>query len=79
MNHAINKNKTNSVLDLQFSLLDQYIKPWKMTYLDSEVQKVPNIESALELVRKIGAQKSATHVLITGSLHLVGDALRILG
>ena len=78
MNLAINRDKTNLVPDPQFSLLDEYIKPWAETYPESKIQKVRSIESALELARKIGGQDIATHVLITGSLHVVGEALRIL-
>ena len=65
--------------DSQFSLLDQYVKPWERAYPSSKVGKVRSIESALELARKIGGQGNATQVLITGSLHVVGEALRILG
>lgn len=79
MNLAINGDKTNSVPDSQFSLLDEYMKPWARAYPRSKIQKVPSIESALELAKKIGWQENATHVLITGSLHVVGEALRILG
>ena len=55
------------------------MKPWARAYPRSKIQKVPSIESALELAKKIGGQENATHVLITGSLHVVGEALRILG
>ena len=79
MNPAIKGGKTNLVLDSQFSLLDEYIKPWEKAYPRSKVQKVPNMESALDYAKKIRTQERATHVLITGSLHVVGEALRILG
>jgi folylpolyglutamate synthase/dihydropteroate synthase len=79
VNLAINGDKTNSVPDSQFSLLDEYMKPWERAYPRSKVRKVSSIESALELAKKIGAQENALHVLITGSLHVVGEALRILG
>lgn len=79
MNLAINRDKTNLVPDSQFSLLDEYINPWALAYPRSKIQKVSSIESALELAKKIGGQENATHVLITGSLHVVGEALRILG
>lgn len=44
----------------------------------SKVSKVPSMKSALELAKNIGSQEDDTHVLITGSLHVVGEALRIL-
>ena len=79
VNLIINRDKTKSGPDFQFSLLDQYMKPWERAYPISKVRKVPSIESALELAKKIRAQEDATHVLITGSLHVVGEALRLLG
>ena len=79
MNLAINRDKTNLGSDSQFSLLDQYMKPWERAYPRSKVGKVRSIESALELAKDIGAQGNATHVLVTGSLHVVGEAFRILG
>lgn len=78
MNLAINGDKSNSVSDSQFSLLDEYMKPWKRVYPKSTVRKVSSIESALELAKKIGTQEHYMHVLITGSLHVVGGALRVL-
>lgn len=78
VNQAIDRDETNLILDLQFSLLEQYIKPWKKAYPRSKVWKVTSIESALGVAKNIGAQENATHVLITGSLHVVGEALRIL-
>lgn len=78
VNQAIDREETNSIIDSQFSLLEQYIKPWENVYPRSKVWKVASIESALGTARKIGTQEHATHVLITGSLHVVGEALRIL-
>ncbi len=72
------QNKTNLSSDSQFSLLDHYMKPWERTYPRSKVGKMQSIESALKLVKEIEAQGNATHVLVTGSLHVVGEALRIL-
>ena len=36
------------------------------------------MDSALDYAKSIGTHESGTHVLITGSLHVVGEALRIL-
>lgn len=66
-------------LDSQLALLDQYIKPWQRVYPGSKIAKVRSIKSALELAKGIGAEGNSTHVLITGSLHVVGEALRIIG
>lgn len=54
------------------------MEPWKRAYPRSTVRKVLSIESALELAKMIGVQEHSMHVLITGSLHVVGEALRIL-
>jgi folylpolyglutamate synthase/dihydropteroate synthase len=54
------------------------MKSWEGAYPRSKVQSMPSVQSALELVKKIAAQENDTHVLITGSLHLVGETLRIL-
>ena len=65
--------------DSQFSLLDQYMKPWERAYPRSKVEKARSVESAFELAKEIGARGNAMHVLVTGSLHVIGEALRILG
>jgi folylpolyglutamate synthase/dihydropteroate synthase len=54
------------------------MKAWERAYPRSKVRKTPSVQSALELVKKIVAQENDTHVLMTGSLHVVGEALRIL-
>ena len=79
VNLIINRDKTNLSSDLQFFFLDQYMKSWKRTYSKSKVKKVRSIENALKLAKEIEAQGNATHVLITGSLHVVDKILRILG
>lgn len=78
VSEIIDRDEINSILDSQFSLLEQYIKPWEKAYPRSKIWKMTNIESALGFAKKIEAQENATHVLITGSLHVVGEALRIL-
>ena len=79
MNLAIDRDKANSVSDLQFSDLEKYTEPWKSAYPKSKIKKVRSIESAVELAKKIAIRENAMHVLITGSLHVVGEALRVLG
>lgn len=78
MDLAVNRDKTNSVLDPEISLLDQYMKSWERAYPRSKVRKTPSVQSALELVKEIVAQENDTHILMTGSLYVVGEALRIL-
>ena len=78
MDLTVDRDRTNSVPDLQISLEDQYIKSWKRSYPRSGVRKTSSVQGALELVKKIVTQENNTDVLITESLHVVGEALRIL-
>ena len=51
------------------------MKLWKAAFPESEASIVPNMQSALQLVRAIGTHEGPIQCLITGSLYLVGDAL----
>ena len=64
---------------MQLALLDQYIKPWQRAYPGSKITKMRSIKSALERAKGIEAEGNSTHILITGSLQVVGEALRIIG
>jgi len=50
-------------------------KIWRQHQKDSRVVFEPNIQAALETVRRIDIPSGGIHILITGSLHLVGGAL----
>lgn len=48
---------------------------WARYQKDSQILFEPDIPSALESARTVGRSAGAVHVLVTGSLHLVGGAL----
>ena len=50
---------------------------WKRVFPDTRIHNESTIMSAIELVKKLSSGGS-TQVLITGSQHLIGPALRIL-
>ena len=55
----------------------QYTQAWRDYWPDTEVSVELTVEGALSLAR--AADRGAgTHTLITGSLYLVGSALRLL-
>lgn len=61
--------------------LASYSSLWKR--LDTRVQSaevavVKTIEEAIQLARTMGASGGQSQVLITGSLYLIGGALKIL-
>jgi folylpolyglutamate synthase len=58
--------------------LHVYARAWRAYKPSSTVYVEGTIEGALERARIIGRNSKLTHVLITGSLHLVSGALRIL-
>ena len=55
----------------------RYIEAWQNISPETQTAFEPTIEGALNLA-KFFDQGSGTRVLVTGSLHLVGGALRIL-
>ena len=48
---------------------------WRRYQENSQIIFEPDIPSALESARKIGVGAGGAHVLVTGSLHIVGGAL----
>lgn len=58
--------------------LEEYARAWREYEPRTMVYCEGTIEGALERARMIGQTSKLAHVLITGSLHLVSGALRIL-
>lgn len=48
---------------------------WRRHQQDSHITFEPDIPSALDSATRLGVDAGEAHVLITGSLHLVGGAL----
>ena len=44
----------------------------------STIQVLPSVEDAFDRVRDLSQEKGKVHVLVTGSVHLIGRALGIL-
>ena len=59
-------------------LHDDYIKAWKSVYGEGHTAFESSIEGALNLAKKIGDEHGGMQTLITGSLYLIGGALRLL-
>lgn len=55
----------------------KYIDAWKCIFPETETAFESTIEGALDLARSLD-RGFGTQTLVTGSLHLVGAALRIL-
>lgn len=74
LHHCSSPPKKPFSLDLQKSYVDAYrnVEP------DVDVAIEPDIESALNRARRIGNGASGMQTLVTGSLYLVGGALRLL-
>jgi folylpolyglutamate synthase len=56
-----------------------YAEIWKGLHPNSTVLFEPTIQGALEKVRGIGKEHGTVQTLVTGSQHLVGGALSLLG
>lgn len=54
-----------------------YTHMWN-TYYSSRSQAIPNSQDAIDLVQTLSKEHPRAHILLTGSLRLVGDALRLL-
>ena len=59
-------------------LQDDYIKVWKSVHGEGHTAFEPSIEGALNLAKQIGDENGGMKTLITGSLYLIGGALRLL-
>ena len=64
----------NSLSELQ----DDYIRVWKSVYGECQTAFESSIQGALNLAKKIGDENGGMQTLITGSLYLIGGALRLL-
>lgn len=60
------------------NLQKQYILAWKSMDPRANISIEPTIEDAMDLARRIGDQVNGMQTLVTGSLHLVGNALSLL-
>ena len=59
-------------------LQDEYIKVWKTVYGEGHTAFESSIEGALNLAKRIGDENGGMQTLITGSLYVIGGALRLL-
>lgn len=55
-----------------------YSTVWKDVDPHATVTVAPTIERAVNVAREIGVQENNVQVLVTGSLYMVGGALRFL-
>ncbi|SPO03070.1 uncharacterized protein DNG_05751 [Cephalotrichum gorgonifer] len=58
---------------------EQFADTWRRVQPDSRILFEPSIKGALDTARNVGRESGGVQTLITGSLHLVGDALFHLG
>lgn len=70
---SVNLSEENSSLKVQNELAASWIKLFP-DYPRDRIHRLPSIEHAIQLIR---SQKSTleNHVLVTGSLHLVGGVI----
>jgi len=59
-------------------MLECYTKVWKDFDPKAEVSLERTIEGALKLAREISDRDNGMQTLVTGSLHIVSGALRLL-
>ncbi|KAL8856796.1 MAG: hypothetical protein Q9178_006633 [Gyalolechia marmorata] len=62
----------------QDDLQKKYIEAYRTIDPDARISIVPTIEGALNLAREIGSRDNGMQTLVTGSLYLLGGALRLL-
>ncbi|KAM0799425.1 putative tetrahydrofolylpolyglutamate synthase [Usnea florida] len=74
INHCSSPPKKPFSLEIQ----ESYVEAYKNVDPDVDIAIEPDIESALNLARQIGDGGSGMQTLVTGSLYLVGGALRLL-
>lgn len=73
LDRCFKRNSESYVEDLQ----QQYVHAWREYQTDAQVSVEPTVEGALNLARKAD-RGAGMQTLITGSLYLVGSALRLL-
>ncbi|KAK1148183.1 hypothetical protein N8T08_010828 [Aspergillus melleus] len=72
-------DKTLKVPETPFpDLCGIYSSLWKAFDPQATVSTDPSIEGAIKQAKTIAAEEDGVHVLVTGSLHLVGGALNLL-
>lgn len=59
-------------------LRKDYIDAYRNIDPDARISIEPTIEGALSLAREIGSRDNGMQALVTGSLYLIGGALRLL-
>lgn len=59
-------------------LQKDYIEAYRSIDPDARISIEPTIEGALNLAREIGSRGNGMQALVTGSLYLIGGALRLL-
>lgn len=59
-------------------LQKDYIEAYRSIDPDVRISTEPTIEGALNLARETGSRDDRMHALVTGSLYLIGGALRLL-
>lgn len=61
-----------------FHVDQRYFEIWKRFYPSSVIEVTPNVEDALRIAKEFRDEGDEIHVLVTGSLYLVGAALSLL-
>ncbi|KAF7879490.1 hypothetical protein EAF04_000686 [Stromatinia cepivora] len=69
---------TSKITDSDISAMRSYAQTWQNLSPNSSILLEPNNAAAIHLATKIGYQNHAMECLVTGSLYLVGSALRYL-
>lgn len=59
-------------------LQKDYIEAYRSIDSEARISIEPTIEGALNLAREIGNRDNRMQALVTGSLYLIGGALRLL-
>ncbi|PKS08770.1 hypothetical protein jhhlp_004823 [Lomentospora prolificans] len=74
--------KEGSVNDAQAAYYNQlrqeFVKTWERLHPQSQTHLSPDIPSAINMAMKFSEGSDSMHILVTGSLRLVGGALRYL-
>ncbi|GIZ43081.1 hypothetical protein CKM354_000632200 [Cercospora kikuchii] len=70
-------NAPSEFKDEQENVLELYASHWSRIHPGSHVSKVSRPGQALDLAASV--RKDKIHVLVTGSIHLIGRAIQILG
>ncbi len=56
----------------------EYTEAWRTIDAGAQLSIEATVEEALNSARRIGLQRDGMQTLVSGSLHLVGAALRIM-